>query len=557
MNGLSSLNGLSAMNGLMTSSGGRKTVSYLIKCALAANDSLVKQDQNGVSYTFAGGIGLCPDWKNNDVHANGTCMEAISACMLAHVNTAGVHVPLWLDSNDTAIGWGVDRTNYPMQEGTFFGDIIDTGSLSAISKPGVTAPVAYYCDGAGFASGASGVVAGRLGANQSGSPYSNPFGTGTLCQNVGSSVGQFSSGVTGSCPANSNTNPSAGCPDGYKALTTNNGGVWQHGITVWRNNSYSPIFDTSYQYQLSAVLTNGNPMVLDTGASPLQQWNMSANLTTSVFNMAASGSGWTLSPTNNSSQCVDAGNGTNGTGLVLASCNGGSSQQFNITANASNGSFYVAAASTGRCMNVRSGSTSAGATMEVWDCSGWSSQQFNIQAANTVGAGNTSTGSGGSGGSSGTGGSGGSAPTFSSSRTYRMVPQNATGESIDVCNGGQTTGTCVQQYATQSVNSNQAFYLLQNGSNWEITMGANQAKCLGPNNNGTGNGTTMVVQDCNWSSAQSFQAMPMTTSGVYAFKNVASNRCLNVAGPTTNNGAALQLYDCGTTPGTNAQFSVQ
>jgi hypothetical protein len=107
------------------------------------------------------------------------------------------------------------------------------------------------------------------------------------------------------------------------------------------------------------------------------------------------------------------------------------------------------------------------------------------------------------------------------------------------------------------VNSNQAFYLLQNGSNYEITMGANQAKCLGPTNNGTGNSTAIVVQDCNWSSAQSFQAMPMTASGVYAFKNVASGRCLNVAGNVTTNGAGLILYDCGTTPGTNAQFSVQ
>ena len=141
--------------------------------------------------------------------------------MMAHINTAGVHVPLWLDSNDPAIGWGVDRVNYPMQEGTFFGDIIDTGLADRLSKPGVTAPVAYYCDGAGFPAGANGIVAGRLGANQSGAPYSNPFGSGTLCQNAPTcAVGQFSQGVGGSCPSGSNTNPAAGCPDGYKALTT-------------------------------------------------------------------------------------------------------------------------------------------------------------------------------------------------------------------------------------------------------------------------------------------------------------------------------------------------
>jgi hypothetical protein len=297
-------------------------------------------------------------------------------------------------------------------------------------------------------------------------------------------------------------------------------------------------------------------MVIDAGSSPLQQWNKSANLTSSVFAMTASGSGWTLSPLNNTAQCVEAGNGANGTGLVLASCNGGSSQRFNISANASNGSFYVAAASTGRCMNVRGGSGSAGAVMEVYDCSTSSSQQFNIQAANTVGAGNTSSGSGGSGGSSGTGGSGGSAPIFSSSRTYRMVPQNATGESIDVSNNSQTNGTAVQQYSSWNTTS-QAFYLLQNGSNYEITMADNQAKCFGPNGNGTGNNTTIVIQDCNWSNYQSFTPVAMSTSGVYYFKNVASGRCLNVQGPTTANAAKLQLYDCGTTPGTNAQFSVQ
>ena len=62
--------------------------------------------------------------------------------MMAHVNTAGIHVPLWLDASDPAIGWGVDRVNYPMQEGTFFGDIIDTGSLATIGKPSLTGPVA-------------------------------------------------------------------------------------------------------------------------------------------------------------------------------------------------------------------------------------------------------------------------------------------------------------------------------------------------------------------------------------------------------------------------------
>src|SRR6185369_13119868 len=67
LNGLAGLNGLAAMNGLMTTDGGRKTVAYLVKCALASNDSLTKQDQNGTSYTFPGGLNLCPAWKTSGI----------------------------------------------------------------------------------------------------------------------------------------------------------------------------------------------------------------------------------------------------------------------------------------------------------------------------------------------------------------------------------------------------------------------------------------------------------------------------------------------------------
>jgi hypothetical protein len=173
---------------------------------------------------------------------------------------------------------------------------------------------------------------------------------------------------------------------------------WNHAITVWRNANYTPVFDTSYQYALSAVLTNSNPMVVDVGSSPIQQWNKSSNLSTSSFMMTANGSSWTISPVSMSGKCLDAGAGTNGTGVVVNSCTGAASQNWNITALPQNGAFNVATAVTGRCLNVRGGNTAAGAVMEVYDCtSSWSSEQFNIQA--TVVAGDTSNQS--SGGSSG------------------------------------------------------------------------------------------------------------------------------------------------------------
>jgi hypothetical protein len=137
---------------------------------------------------------------------------------------------------------------------------------------------------------------------------------------------------------------------------------------------------------LSPMVTSGNPMVMDCGTSPIQQWNRSAGLSTSNFVMNPSGSNWTLSPLGQSGKCVDVGGGSNGTGLVINSCNGQTSQSFTIAPVAQNGSFTVAAVSTGRCITVRGNSTAAGAVMEVDDCSsGSSSQQFGIQATAVVG----------------------------------------------------------------------------------------------------------------------------------------------------------------------------
>src|SRR6185503_2625163 len=156
------------VNGLMTTDGGRKTVTYLVKCALAANDSLVKKDQNNVSYTFPGALGLAPQWKNGACDT--ACQEILSACMMAHVNTTGQHVNLWLDS-PTGLGLGTSNA-YPIQESAFFGNIF------------VSPPKNYFCNGRDWDRGP---VAGRL----AGGPYVNPYGTNALCANNCSSVGTF------------------------------------------------------------------------------------------------------------------------------------------------------------------------------------------------------------------------------------------------------------------------------------------------------------------------------------------------------------------------------
>jgi len=187
---------------LMTSWSGRNTVRYLVRCALPAGHSLVKQDAYGNAYTYYGEIGLAPGWENGACDA--ACEQYVSACLMAHVNTAGISIPIWLDAANPAIGWG-QNASYPNQEGTFFGNIMRTNPTSGVVD-------AYYCDGSGFNTS---VVPGRLGGYQSYAPYRNYFGAGALC----------------SASCKHSMQETGGVPDGYTACAT-----WDKTITVWRRN---------------------------------------------------------------------------------------------------------------------------------------------------------------------------------------------------------------------------------------------------------------------------------------------------------------------------------
>jgi hypothetical protein len=84
---------------------------------------------------------------------------------MAHVNTAGVSIPIWMTAAAPGIGWG-RSPSYSRQEGSFFGNVFPSP------------PRAYYCNGKDFAVS---VVPGRLGASQPNAPYANPFPGNGYC----------------------------------------------------------------------------------------------------------------------------------------------------------------------------------------------------------------------------------------------------------------------------------------------------------------------------------------------------------------------------------------
>jgi len=171
-NGLSSVGGLSSTVGLMTTPGGRQIIQYMTKCALPAGQSFTHTDQNGVSYTYPGAIGVAPAAMGTGT-CDIDCQEALSACMLAHVNNSGAHIAIWLDGPDTGIGWG-GSASYPYQEGAFFGNLFSAGTTPSTQWKG------QFCVGKNMAQGE---VPGRLGApiGSTASVYVNPFGGGVGC----------------------------------------------------------------------------------------------------------------------------------------------------------------------------------------------------------------------------------------------------------------------------------------------------------------------------------------------------------------------------------------
>jgi hypothetical protein len=325
----------------MTTTLGRITVGYLVRCALPLGHTITKKDQNGTSYTFAGLIGVAPNWENNACDT--ACQESVSACMMAHINVAGIHVPIWLDSPVSAIGFG-SSSSFPNEEGTFFGNIFTTsnGRVSA-----------YYCEGSGFAKG---IVPGRLGATTSAAGiFTNPFGSGALCSahcSRGSGSGGYSS-------CNGYTRP----------------------ITVWRAASYRPVFDPVYAYRLinaqsglamdvTAASTGDGMNLIEyvpSTTKPNQQFRF-ISTAASVWKLIAVHSGKAVT-----------GTGSNDRSPVQQdSYSGSSSQQWAVDDH--NGHFKLINKSSSDALETPSGNKNTGAGLDTSTYTGASNQDWDLFA---------------------------------------------------------------------------------------------------------------------------------------------------------------------------------
>jgi hypothetical protein len=126
---------------------------------------------------------------------------------MAHINTSGQHIALWLDG-PLPIGWG-RNASYPVQEGTFIGDLF------------ASPPISKFCGGRGYGSN---VVSGRIGAGQTNAPYKALYNASTNSNR---------------CDDTCTMDPTG---DGYSSCA----GVAGIPITVWRQFTSAPAISFEY-----------------------------------------------------------------------------------------------------------------------------------------------------------------------------------------------------------------------------------------------------------------------------------------------------------------------
>jgi hypothetical protein len=108
-------------------------MTYVVRCAVPAGQSRSYiNSQTGQTYTWMGALGLAPDWANgNPVNYNE--QQVITACLLAHVNRYGRHVPISVLALNA---WGIpvpftvsELVTYSVHEACFFGNLFTPNSL--------------------------------------------------------------------------------------------------------------------------------------------------------------------------------------------------------------------------------------------------------------------------------------------------------------------------------------------------------------------------------------------------------------------------------------------
>jgi hypothetical protein len=112
-----------------------RVMEYVVRCSVAAGESRGYQDAStGTSYTWQGGLGLAPGWAGGESMTEAE-QQVVSACLAAHVNKFGLHVPLSVlgrTAQQEPIAYSAEELQtFSRREGCFFGNLFTNEGLFA------------------------------------------------------------------------------------------------------------------------------------------------------------------------------------------------------------------------------------------------------------------------------------------------------------------------------------------------------------------------------------------------------------------------------------------
>jgi hypothetical protein len=124
---------------LLATEEGREILAYVVQCAMEEGNVLTATVDEQ-TYEFPGLLGLAPQWEHQGIDLQ--AQRLISACLLAHVNALGVSVPISVRAHGVVTSTPQERRDYPVYEGSFFGQLFNGETLWAYSCQGSAADAA-------------------------------------------------------------------------------------------------------------------------------------------------------------------------------------------------------------------------------------------------------------------------------------------------------------------------------------------------------------------------------------------------------------------------------
>ncbi|RKH54490.1 hypothetical protein D7X55_34470 [Corallococcus sp. AB049A] len=142
LNGMT-LNGMT-LNGLATASfndwfnqnaDAAMVMAYVVKCAVPEGETRTFQSTaTGTSYTWQGSLGLAPGWSSGKP-ATVAEQQVVSACLAAHANKYGMHIPLSAlgrTASGAEVAWSAEELSlFSEKEACFFGNLFANEGLFA------------------------------------------------------------------------------------------------------------------------------------------------------------------------------------------------------------------------------------------------------------------------------------------------------------------------------------------------------------------------------------------------------------------------------------------